>query len=61
MFRVCAVHNLMHSSTCAPTHYGSSLYKQHQEAVHILMLYQHHTLKHVEEALNLSSDRILNE
>ena len=25
------------------------------------MLYQHHTLKHVEEALNLSSDRILNE
>jgi hypothetical protein len=26
-----------------------------------LLLYQHHTLKHVEKALDLSSDRILNE
>jgi hypothetical protein len=46
MFRVCAVHNLMPSSTCAPTDYGSSLEKQYQEAVHILLLYQHQTLKH---------------
>jgi len=59
MFRVCAVLNLMPSSTCAHKHYDSSLDMQHQEAVHILLLYQHHSLKHGITYKALKRSRVL--